>query len=177
MPVKLEIDDPLVQAWILSHQVFNSLIKYEEQVFTASGLTPQQFMVFMAIKDRPEPVNQIDVGGWLDRNPNSITLIIDRMEKDGLVKRARDLKDRRSVHLTITPEGEKIYTETRKFASQVITDTMSELSAKEIKAYIRVMEKLRDQTYLKRRLNTKVEEIQSVISRQLTITFREKQQS
>jgi DNA-binding MarR family transcriptional regulator len=54
-------------------------------------------------------VTQTDIANWLDRDTTSITLIIDRMSKEGLVERIRDLKDRRAVRVIITPKGEEIF--------------------------------------------------------------------
>jgi len=43
----------------------------------------------------------------LERSPNSVSMLIDRMVKAGLVKRTRDRKDRRAVNVTLTGKGEK----------------------------------------------------------------------
>ena len=40
---------------------------------------------------------------------SNITQIVDRLEKDGLVRRRADADDRRSVRAALTPAGERVY--------------------------------------------------------------------
>jgi len=49
--------------------------------------------------------NPADIAEWLIRSPNSISMIVDRMVKGGLVKRTRDRVDRRVVWVTPTIKG------------------------------------------------------------------------
>lgn len=171
MPVKLILNNPEVQAWHLSHQALNSLVKCEEEVFNTFSLYSQQFAVLMAIKDIPDPVTQKAVADWLDRNTNSISLILDRMVRDGLIERARDLKDRRAVRLIISPKGEKIYQQGRQLVSGLISEIMSDLSGKEIQTFIQILEKIQDKTFLIRRLKAKVKIIESALGEDLVPVF------
>jgi DNA-binding MarR family transcriptional regulator len=169
MPVKLILNNPKVQAWHLSHQVLNSLVKCEEEVFAASSIYPQQFAVLMAIKDIPNPVTQKAVADWLDRNHNSISLILDRMVRDGLIERARDLNDRRAVRLVISPKGERIYQQGRHLVSGLVSEIMSDLCDKEIRTFIRILEKIQDKTFLIRRLKAEVKITQSALGEDLMV--------
>ena len=92
--------------WILLRQTCNLMPKYLEPLFTDAGITYQQYMVLFSLKLLDSPVTISDVAHNLDRNVNSISTIIERMYKDGLVKRTRDLADRRTVRLKITSKGE-----------------------------------------------------------------------
>ena len=124
MPVKFIVNNPQLQAYLQIHQTAVSLIKCEEKVLGAEGLTPERFAVMMAIKNLPSPVIESDIADCLDRNLNSITLIVDRMTKDGLIKRARDLKDRREIRIIITPKGEETYQKGQQFISKIVSEIM-----------------------------------------------------
>ena len=123
----------------------------------------------MAIKDIPDPVLQKAVADWLDRNHNSISLILDRMVRDGLIERARDLDDRRAVRLVISPKGEKIYQQGRHLVSGLVSEIMSDLSDKEIRTFIRILEKIQDKTFLIRSLKDKVQITQSALGEALMV--------
>jgi DNA-binding MarR family transcriptional regulator len=125
----------------------------------------------MAIKDIPDPVTQKAVSDWLDRKTNSISLILDRMVRDGLIERATDLKDHRAVRLIISPKGEKIYQQGRQLVSGLIAETLSDLSDEEIQTFIRILEKIQDRTFLIRRLKAKVKLLQSTLGEDLMPVF------
>jgi DNA-binding MarR family transcriptional regulator len=134
-----------------------SITKCEEEEFSKIGVLPQQFHILRAIKYIPGVVTPSIVANWVDRNPNSITLIINRMEKDGLVKRKRDLTDRRALRLIITPKGEELYKRTLKTALRELPKTiLSTLSESELSTLIILLNKVREQTFKLRKIEDKV---------------------
>ena len=114
MPVRIQRGEPVGDAWILLHQTYDSLIKCEEnQLAKDCNLSLQQYLVLRVLTYAPAPVTSKVVSSWLDRNHNSISSIVSRMEKAGLLNKVKDSKDRRSVILIITPKGEEEYRKTR----------------------------------------------------------------
>jgi DNA-binding MarR family transcriptional regulator len=101
----------------------------------------------MAIKHIEEPVKVTDVARWLDRSVNSVSMIIDRMVKAGLVRRRRDLPDRRAVRLTITSKAEEAYVPATIAGWELIQEILAPLSDKDILTLIRLLEVIRDKTY------------------------------
>jgi MarR family 2-MHQ and catechol resistance regulon transcriptional repressor len=158
MPVRFIEENSNYYSWILLHQTMDSVVKCEEAAFTGTGITPQQFSVLAAVSRIRKPVTPTDVANWLDRNLNSISLIVDRMEKDGLIKRRRDLKDRRILRLVLTAKGEKAYTTALERAQSISTEIMSCLSAADMKKLVGVIEKVKVQTYKYRKLEPKLTE-------------------
>jgi DNA-binding MarR family transcriptional regulator len=156
MPIRLAIDDPSLHAWFILHQVMDSLTKYEEMAYAKAGLSYQQFAVLTAIKFIKDPVKQTDVANWLDRNTNTVSAIINRMEKDGLLKRVRDLKDHRAVRLVLTLKGERRFKKAMKPARELPEQVLSCFSGEELDCFRSLLEKLREHTYEKRSLKSKV---------------------
>ena len=109
MPNKEAFNHPTHKLWIMLDQAYVAASKYQETEFVKVGLTLQQYRVLMVLDAAKHPVTITDVARWLDRNTNSISLIIDRMEKVDLVKRVRDLKDRRSLRLVMTAKGNGLF--------------------------------------------------------------------
>jgi MarR family transcriptional regulator, 2-MHQ and catechol-resistance regulon repressor len=156
MPNKSTLKDQKELSWILLHQVLDSITKYEEDTFTKVNITPQQFAVLEAINYIREPVTPTDVANWLDRNTNSITLIIDRMEKDGLVSRTRDLKDRRALRLTVSPKGQAIFEKALKVSKGISADIMTCLSQKELDTLIDLANKVSEKVFARRKVKDKI---------------------
>jgi DNA-binding MarR family transcriptional regulator len=147
MPVKFEFENVDKGAWILLRQAHNLVLKCEDRVFSVYDLTTEQHGVLMAVKHINGPVRITDIARWLDRSVNSVSMIIDRMVKAGLVKRTRDRKDRRTVFVTITSKADKAYVLSSVAGWGLIQEILSPLSDKDKRALIRLLETIRDQTY------------------------------
>lgn len=147
MPVKFAFKEARLMTWLLCHQTFNLVSKCEDVMFAKAGTTTQQHAVLMAIKYINDPVKPTDVASWLDRNTNAITLIIDRMERDGLVKRVRDLRDRRSLRLIMTQKGEELLEQTTIPGWELVEEILSCLSEEELKTFNSIMEKVREKAF------------------------------
>lgn len=144
MPIKFALSHPILKMWILLRQTYISVSKCEEATLAKAGLTLQQYKVLMAIKYINDPVTPTEVARWLDRNTNSISLIIDRMEKDGLVKRARDLKDRRALRLVMTQKGKDLFEQATVPGWELMKRMMSCFSEEEMQTFTHLMERLRE---------------------------------
>jgi MarR family 2-MHQ and catechol resistance regulon transcriptional repressor len=72
-----------------------------------TGLTVSQFGVLEAVYHLG-PLSQAEIAKKILKSSGNITMVIDNLEKRGLVKRERDQEDRRyyAVHLTV--EGKKL---------------------------------------------------------------------
>ena len=92
------------------------------------GLTVSQFGVLEAIFHLG-PLSQKDLGRKILRSSGNITMVIDNLEKRGLVRRKRDASDRRMfiVHLTI--EGQRLIGKIFPSHAALITNELSVLNA------------------------------------------------
>jgi len=147
MPIKFKFENLDKGAWVLLRQSYNLVLKCEDRVFSEYELTTEQHAVLMAIKNISGPVRITDIGRWLDRSVNSVSMIIDRMVKAGLVKRTRDRKDRRTVFVTMTNQAEKAYVPATAAGWGLIQEILSPLSDEDKRTLIRLLEMLRDKTY------------------------------
>ncbi|MGB5925470.1 MAG: MarR family transcriptional regulator [Dehalococcoidia bacterium] len=147
MPIKFKFNNLDKGAWILLRQVPNLLSRCEDRVFSEYEITRERHGVLMAMKHIDGPVRPTDVARWLDLSVNSVSMIIDRMVKAGLVKRVRDRKDRRTVFLTITSKAEKAYVLASVAGWELIQEILAPLSDKDKRTLIKLLETLRDKTY------------------------------
>jgi len=106
MAMNSESGNTVLKLWRLMHQVRDILVLCEDSVFAEYGITTEQFSVLAAVKSRDGSLRPTDLAYLLERSPNSISMLVDRMVKAGLVKRTRDRKDRRVVHVHLTTKGE-----------------------------------------------------------------------
>ncbi|WP_329127913.1 MarR family winged helix-turn-helix transcriptional regulator [Streptomyces sp. NBC_01465] len=78
------------------------------------GLTPQQGQLLCVLM--PQPYGMTELGTMLGLAKSSLTGLVDRTAKHGLVRREPDPQDRRAVRVALTDEGavlaEKFYADT-----------------------------------------------------------------
>ena len=106
MTVNLSLEHIALRLWFLSHRTHELLRRCEDQVFGEYNLTTEQYAVLSTIKYLDEPVRITDIARWLERSTNSVSMIVDRMVKAGLLRRVRDRIDRREVRAIVTSKGE-----------------------------------------------------------------------
>jgi DNA-binding MarR family transcriptional regulator len=81
-----------------------------EKAARSVGLEPQQYMGMLALRglssDKEPTIRSL--AERLQIQHHSAVELVDRMEKRGLFRRERSTKDRRQVHVHVTPRGEKL---------------------------------------------------------------------
>ncbi|MCK5434703.1 MAG: winged helix-turn-helix transcriptional regulator [Dehalococcoidales bacterium] len=147
MPIKFRFENVDKGAWILLRQAYNLIFRCEDRVFGAYNLSTEQHTVLMTVKNISGPVRITDIARWLDRSVNSVSMIIDRMVKAGLVKRTRDRKDRRTVFVTLTNKAEEAYVPATTAGWELVQEILSPLSNEDKRTLIRLLETIRDKTY------------------------------
>jgi MarR family 2-MHQ and catechol resistance regulon transcriptional repressor len=75
--------------------------------YSETGLTTSQFGTLETLYHLG-PMCQTEIGKKILRSSGNITLVIDNLEKRGLVRRERAEDDRRRVGVHLTPEGRKL---------------------------------------------------------------------
>ena len=98
-----------LKLWRQLYQTYALLKQCEDSVYEKHGLTTEQYAVLVTISYIGEPARVSDIAHWLERSTNSISMIADRMVKAGLVRRARDRRDRRVVYISKTGKAESLF--------------------------------------------------------------------
>ena len=108
-----------------------------------ASVSYQQFVVLLTIASLTPPVNQTDVATQTQRELNSISMIIDRMEAAGLVTRTRSELDRRTVHLSLTTAGKEALERATAVSDTLTRRLTSTFSTREAETAVRLLDKLR----------------------------------
>ena len=93
-------------------------------------ITLSQFGALEALLHRG-PLCQTELAGKLLKSGGNITLIVDNLEKAGLVTRERDKEDRRFITVSLTPKGRTFIEELFPKVAASITREFSALSSAE----------------------------------------------
>jgi DNA-binding MarR family transcriptional regulator len=85
----------------------------QAKLWQVSGITMAQLSVLRQLRNGPETVGKL--GAEVGLSPASVTRLVDRLEKRGLVARSRDAEDRRRVDVRLTSQGERVLGESKVF--------------------------------------------------------------
>ncbi|MCR5233808.1 MAG: MarR family transcriptional regulator [Lachnospiraceae bacterium] len=106
------------------------------------GLTYTQYIVMMVMWEK-EKVNVGQLGDLLHLDAGTLTPLLKRLEKAGLVTRQRSRDDERITIISITPEGEKLKEKCKDIPAKLATEGMA-LSMEETEELYRLLYKMLD---------------------------------
>jgi len=88
-------------------RIFKAIHNYSSEVSDKFGITgPQLWALDTISKEEGLPLGELGKKMYL--RPNTITGLVDRLEKRGYVARDRDQKDRRVIKLLLTLKGKRL---------------------------------------------------------------------
>ena len=96
---------------MLCRMLYLSYTRYKngmDQTLREQGLTMEQHLVLVNIRYNDAPMRITDLAHWLERSTNSMSMLVDRMVKAGLLRRLRDKRDRRVVNVFLTSKAETV---------------------------------------------------------------------
>jgi DNA-binding MarR family transcriptional regulator len=110
------------------YQTYTRFQNCLDEILAVQGLTTERYFVLLAIKNRGDTARITDIARWAERSTNSVSMIVDRMVKDGLLRRVRDRRDRRAVNVSITSKADNLLTSANIASVEFIRKIMSPLS-------------------------------------------------
>lgn len=108
---------------------------------TQGELSPTQFGVLEALYHLGT-MSQGEISAKVLKSSGNITLVIDNLEKPGLVRRMRDEHDRRMVQVVLTQQGRELIEELLPGHVQAIAEEMCALEPHEQEELGRLCRKL-----------------------------------
>ena len=133
------------EIWGLLSQVSDAMLKARGSELSPFGLTSVQAGVMYVVKvlqSKGIPATPSEISRWVVREPHTISTLLVRMQKHGLVTLARSSQGRPQVLVSLTEKGEDLYrgqTESRR----VIPEILETLSPEERRQFRSFLERLR----------------------------------
>jgi MarR family 2-MHQ and catechol resistance regulon transcriptional repressor len=114
-------------AYVKLARAANASMTYARVGLEDAGLTLSQFAVLEALY-HVGPLNLGDLARRILTSGGNLTLVVDNLEKRGLVKRGAQGNDKRYILATITPAGRKLIGRIFPAHAKRITEVMSRLT-------------------------------------------------
>jgi len=134
--------------WLLLQQTRDTIATARGKELGKYGLSNIESALLFAISaiyaDGSQQATPTEISRWLFRKPHSISALVRRMEKKGLVTCTHDLGKKNLVRIALTDEGRKAYRQSTKRVS--IRKALSSLSEEERRQLWSCLKVLRDAT-------------------------------
>ena len=136
-----QFPDAARTAWLLVSQTWSAMHKVAERDLAKVNLTLERLQILYACRDHSSPLIPAEISRMLFLESQSIAGLLDRMDRDGLVKRVPKRKGHPFTEVQITAKGEELLNSGIEVAMGSIAKVMYSLSAEEL---IQLQEPLRE---------------------------------
>jgi MarR family 2-MHQ and catechol resistance regulon transcriptional repressor len=123
--------DQALSLWVKLARANALMVKLSGKDIGRYGLTQPQFAV-IELLGHLGPMKMNAIGEKMLVTGGNTTIVVDNLEKTGLVERARCLEDRRAIWIRLTEKGDELFQKIFPQHAGFVADAVSVLSHKEI---------------------------------------------
>jgi MarR family transcriptional regulator, 2-MHQ and catechol-resistance regulon repressor len=144
--------DAALALWVKLARAHALMLRLSARDISRYGLTQPQFAVIEAL-GHLGPMKISALGAKMLVTGGNMTIVIDNLEKSGLVQRVRCTDDRRATTISLTEKGTELFQDIFPQHARYVAETLTVLSVEEInelsallkKFGLRLQEKLTSQ--------------------------------
>jgi len=126
--------------WALLVQAKDMVFKAREKELRQYGISPEEAAVLFIVQTLGNKVTPIEISRWLLREPHTVSGILSRMAKKGLVRKTKDLHKKNLVRVSLTGKGEQAYNQATKIESiHQIMSSLSEEESQQLGSCLRIL--------------------------------------
>lgn len=122
-------------------KAYQKVWQMEKAALSQYGITPVQFVLLHVLWEK-DGQKGVELGGRLRLDGATITGVLDRLEKMGLIERRPDLNDRRTNLIFLTPKGKELEKPMNQVTDAVNKEVISMFSEEEAKMLKSMLTKL-----------------------------------
>ena len=122
-------------------RIFKAIQIYSQEISREFGTTGPQLWALKTISQQ-EGLSLSELGKGMYLHPSTITGLIDRLEKKGLVLRERDRTDRRVIKIRLTEKGSALVKKSPNPIQGKMVHGLRKLKREELNAIFNSMQKL-----------------------------------
>ena len=125
--------------WVLLNQTSDLILKARRKELGQYGILPVQAALLSVVKAIGHKAGLVDISQRLFREPNSVTCLVNRMEKAGLVRKSKGL-GRKKIRVTLTKKGEQAYHQSiRQRSIRQIMASLSEVERQQLASSLQTL--------------------------------------
>src|SRR5512137_1933502 len=133
-------DDADQDLWLLLTHTRYAIFRAREKELQRYGVSPEQMSLLFVVQALGNKATPAALARHIIRQPHTVSALVDRMAKRGLVKKVKDLDRKNLVRVVMTEKGKKTYELSTKRGP--IHRIMSSMDDQERKNFRQTLEKL-----------------------------------
>jgi DNA-binding MarR family transcriptional regulator len=134
------------QLWITLRNAAHKTARIRNDELRKYGISFIQAAILYIVKNADVPVTPSEISRWMDREPQTITEILNRMHKSGLIHRVKDLAKKNQVRIELTQKGEQAYSNGSSLASiHSILSCLSTSEKQDMKNHLKKIDETADE--------------------------------
>ncbi|MFC2067115.1 MarR family winged helix-turn-helix transcriptional regulator [Chloroflexota bacterium] len=137
-------DDQDYNLWALLAQTRHAAFKARQKELDRYNIRPRRAAILYIIQAIGDEATPAEISRWSFREPHSTSVLLGAMEKEGLIKKSKNLHRKNQIRVELTEKGREAYNQTLNRES--IHEIMSCLSEEEHQQLRVYLEKLLDKT-------------------------------
>jgi MarR family transcriptional regulator, transcriptional regulator for hemolysin len=115
MAVNSDLETDLL---VVLYDVARHMRTYADQIARKHQMTRAQWVILARLERQPD-LSQNELAALAEVSPMTIARLVDRLERQGLVKRCVDPEDRRIWRLRLTPAAAPVLRQLKQFRAKV----------------------------------------------------------
>jgi len=131
--------------WVLLHQTTDAVLRARQKELDQFGISVIEVGVLVVIQAIGEKATPAEISRRIFREPHTVSALLNRMEKRGLLRKTNDLGRKNLVRVSITEKGRQAYDKSTRRKS--IHKIMSSLSEEERQQLGSCLEKLQNKAF------------------------------
>ena len=121
--------------WLLLTHARYAVFRAREKELQRYGVSPEQVGLLFVVQALGAQATPAAISRQILRQPHTVSALVDRMAKRGLVKKVKDLDRKNLVRVVMTEKGQKTYElSTKRGPIHRIMNSMGEQERKEFRA-------------------------------------------
>jgi MarR family transcriptional regulator, organic hydroperoxide resistance regulator len=138
--------------WLLLTHTRYAIFRAREKELQRYGVSPEQMSLLFVVQALGNKATPAALARHIIRQPHTVSALVDRMAKRGLVKKVKDLDRKNLVRVVMTEKGKKTYElSTKRGPIHRILSTLDTAEKKEFReTLVKLMAKARKEIGLDR---------------------------
>lgn len=128
--------------WVYLARTKDAIFKVRMKEMHKYNLSPTQISILNVLMALGDNVMPAEIARWTLREPHSISNLLQRMERNGFVRRTKDLHRRNLLRVTVTEKGQKAIEDST--GMECFQRVLSSLSIEELEKLRQTLVKLWD---------------------------------
>jgi DNA-binding MarR family transcriptional regulator len=133
-------EDEDQDTWLLLTHTRYAIFRAREKELQKYGTSPEQVSLLFVVQALGNKATQASLSRYLLREPHTISALVERMAKRGLVKKVKDLDRKNRIRVVVTERGRKAYQQsTNRGPIHRIMGELKEKEKKQMRHYLEII--------------------------------------